>query len=940
MRTALILIFIIAWFSTSWAGGNESTTYYYSVRLSVKGSGTGKVYCSNTEGEPLQQIDNGNTTSHSPGAPGSTNTSMKFYFGAKATGKSTFSHFEDANGKKLTHTTSNNVNLCTVTVQSSQAKTDQTEAQNNPIMYYAVFEATAKEYIKVSAETGGAASRSGTVEQNTGDNITITASPTDPHYVFTGWKTPKGDIVTDNPYTVVANDANAGTYIAMFERHEFFRLKNYSTGHYAHFIDDTWTTAYNTPLNSVVPISDPLTKVGSIVRINEVHDFSVTHYTIEAQGEDTYSLTNLAYKMQYDDASQAWEFYNDGTYIAEKDNSMQFIMGSEQYTKWILEPLDNALADKQHYLSLDPTAFVTDGDGAHWTTLRAPFSLSFDSEQVMPYVVTDVNDAAGVMSVELLQGEVIPACTPILLRCQTTETGNNVLIPTTTAGTAPDVNLLKSCTKYFDNQNVENYHGITIINDKVGFGGESLSIADGNRAYLQTDNDVSLVNYQQATLAQVVAGGTVGEAYEVIDLTAVEVVDGDRLLICKDDNGYANPDVQPEGTVDFMRDQTTLTVPATYDQSNWIGLRLPEGSDGFTAGMMGHRLNGVRGRLTNKVNPELQLTELPTAGDENKYETLNTYIAASFHGQTQRSGVSDRVYFFVQPKPMELATVTWAYWDGDKFVAPPKVGSWNTANLKGEFAFNGAYLEGDGSHAGVVDLTDGGAPLTNHAYEMPQAVIKYKSGDFAHLYVLGNVNGLSFDSRKGVEMSTDDGVTYSARVTVTGVDNDDNGYFSFSTKLADTWEAIKTSRLTTTTSPGSDYWIEGSSSHYGEELAMHYVNYDSEVKAFRIPAGTYLLTVNLPAKTLIVTKPSQQAPRRAGTAAHDYVVYPLSLKENGSYVNGVITGVDGITTASATVTAVEYYNLSGRRGVRPWQGVNLVVTRYSDGTTTTAKVVR
>ena len=38
--------------------------------------------------------------------------------------------------------------------------------------------------------------------------------------------------------------------------------------------------------------------------------------------------------------------------------------------------------------------------------------------------------------------------------------------------------------------------------------------------------------------------------------------------------------------------------------------------------------------------------------------------------------------------------------------------------------------------------------------------------------------------------------------------------------------------------------------------------------------------------------------------------------------------------------AVEYHNLAGMSSDRPWQGLNIVVTRYSDGTTETSKVLK
>ena len=69
------------------------------------------------------------------------------------------------------------------------------------------------------------------------------------------------------------------------------------------------------------------------------------------------------------------------------------------------------------------------------------------------------------------------------------------------------------------------------------------------------------------------------------------------------------------------------------------------------------------------------------------------------------------------------------------------------------------------------------------------------------------------------------------------------------------------------------------------------------------------------------------------------MVYPLSLVSNGSSKDGdVITGVAGVT-GSHEVAGVGYINLAGQRSSRPWQGVNIVVTRYTDGTIQTQKQV-
>ena len=52
--------------------------------------------------------------------------------------------------------------------------------------------------------------------------------------------------------------------------------------------------------------------------------------------------------------------------------------------------------------------------------------------------------------------------------------------------------------------------------------------------------------------------------------------------------------------------------------------------------------------------------------------------------------------------------------------------------------------------------------------------------------------------------------------------------------------------------------------------------------------------------------------------------------------------LDGISTSSATKQAVShtYYNIAGMASDKPFQGVNIVVTRYSDGSHTATKVFR
>ena len=90
------------------------------------------------------------------------------------------------------------------------------------------------------------------------------------------------------------------------------------------------------------------------------------------------------------------------------------------------------------------------------------------------------------------------------------------------------------------------------------------------------------------------------------------------------------------------------------------------------------------------------------------------------------------------------------------------------------------------------------------------------------------------------------------------------------------------------------------------------------------------------------TTPSgHRAPMRGVDVARDgkyYVAefqFDYTLDEN----NPPITSVKGIYT-DRVVTGETYYNIMGQSSSEPFEGVNIVVTRYNDGTTTTAKVIK
>ena len=69
-------------------------------------------------------------------------------------------------------------------------------------------------------------------------------------------------------------------------------------------------------------------------------------------------------------------------------------------------------------------------------------------------------------------------------------------------------------------------------------------------------------------------------------------------------------------------------------------------------------------------------------------------------------------------------------------------------------------------------------------------------------------------------------------------------------------------------------------------------------------------------------------------ASTKFVVYPLNLE-----AGNVSTGVNDVNSAKE-VKGVSYFNMMGVESAQPFDGVNIMVTTYTDGTSSTAKVLR
>ena len=126
------------------------------------------------------------------------------------------------------------------------------------------------------------------------------------------------------------------------------------------------------------------------------------------------------------------------------------------------------------------------------------------------------------------------------------------------------------------------------------------------------------------------------------------------------------------------------------------------------------------------------------------------------------------------------------------------------------------------------------------------------------LYILGEANGNTWSPNTGVALTQNESTgLYSAQVTFNGEHSEEDAnvsYFSFTTKLAENsedWDGIAAYRLTPVADEGTNFWV--TSSMLGQTIQLNPMGENIDV-AFRIPAGTYTITVNLGDRTCVITR--------------------------------------------------------------------------------------
>ena len=222
---------------------------------------------------------------------------------------------------------------------------------------------------------------------------------------------------------------------------------------------------------------------------------------------------------------------------------------------------------------------------------------------------------------------------------------------------------------------------------------------------------------------------------------------------------------------------------------------------------------------------------------------------------TLTATVSGKVYFvFADGRSTDWDTFNSDYRYGPKAGNEAvDIDTWTTTQKAGD---HGAYyFTGNGSD--YVFKFD----VTNKRFKIEGDIDEPVNPITGELYVLGQAQGNSWDPSVGVKMNTTDGNVFTATVTFNGENSEEDAdvsYFSFTTKLAeesDDWDSIQPYRITALSE--DNFWVN--SAMLGHTIPLGELGENVDV-AFRIPAGTYKLSVDVDGRTCIVTRESGGGP--------------------------------------------------------------------------------
>ena len=294
----------------------------------------------------------------------------------------------------------------------------------------------------------------------------------------------------------------------------FYRVQNNKTGRFVYVTDDKGSISLSTTsadLYAIIlwrdfdkAVSDP----ASVIYIQKVG----TQYDLQSQGTGVHSIigyyVNLGANSDgtyyaYATSSGFTKYLGDSEFSDSPDGYLTS-EGSGDYRKWKINPIKQ---DDGYYFGVKSE--LKDATG-YYAPFYAAFPFSFYSTGMKAYYITKIKGNMAI--IKEVDNDVIPASTPLILKCVSDNTSDNKLILQTSSLVAPSGNLLQGV--YFQNPDKTHYNQVAynpstmrvlglMSNGNIGFIKSSISYLPANKSYLVvpagTPDELKLVTEEDYT---------------------------------------------------------------------------------------------------------------------------------------------------------------------------------------------------------------------------------------------------------------------------------------------------------------------------------------------------------------------------------------------------------------------------------------------------------
>lgn len=240
---------------------------------------------------------------------------------------------------------------------------------------------------------------------------------------------------------------------AQFNGAGYYRVHNVATDGYicingTHFEKSTYADAFWSCIKmktDSAQVCDP----GSIIYIDHIGDSC----DLCSQGVSTYGMTHLMMTVDYATvmeggietyvAKTVYEYEVDGEPMridctfCDRGLGLQSGNRERNYSRWWIEPVNEESMDTYYFGVKPADETIVDAEGWYWTSLCCDFPVAIPENGGVfgAYTVTAVEpgeDHCYYAEPVLMygQGDIIPAATPVLIKCKYPYASGNKLIPT------------------------------------------------------------------------------------------------------------------------------------------------------------------------------------------------------------------------------------------------------------------------------------------------------------------------------------------------------------------------------------------------------------------------------------------------------------------------------------------------------------------------------